>query len=108
MFNEPTSEDSLLNKRSCLAHALGVTKFIIILDMILVTLLVVLKSDLDVQQAHLCGWFVEQKFMLSSSFRRYHTHNCHILLWSHFSLLLKLDLDVQQPRGGFVEHLSMT
>ncbi len=33
--------------------------------------------------------FVEQKFMLSSSFRCDQTHNWHILLWSHFVVLLK-------------------
>ncbi len=33
-----------------------------------------------------------------------------ILFWSHFVVLLKSDLDVQQTklRGGFVEHLSRT
>jgi hypothetical protein len=49
MLNKPTSEASLLNKNSCLAPALGVAKFIIIKDMILITL----KPDLDVQQTHL-------------------------------------------------------
>jgi hypothetical protein len=40
MLNKPTSEAeaSSLNKSSCLARALGVTKFIIVTDMILVTL----------------------------------------------------------------------
>ncbi len=37
-FNEPASVAGLLNKSSHLAPALGVTKFIIVLDMILVTL----------------------------------------------------------------------
>ncbi len=40
MFNKPTSQAvaGLLNKSSCLAPALGVTKFMIAIDMILVTL----------------------------------------------------------------------
>ncbi len=38
LFNKLASEAGLLNKCSCLARALGVTKFIIVSDMILVTL----------------------------------------------------------------------
>jgi hypothetical protein len=38
MFNEPTSEAGSLNKCSFLAHALGVTKFIAIIAMFLITL----------------------------------------------------------------------
>jgi hypothetical protein len=38
LFNKPTSEAGLLNKSSCLAPALGVTKFLIVTDMILITL----------------------------------------------------------------------
>jgi hypothetical protein len=53
LFNVPASEAGLLNEISCLALALGVTKFIIITDMIWVTLCLLLKSDLDVQQTHL-------------------------------------------------------
>jgi hypothetical protein len=50
-----TSEASLLNKSSCLAPALGVTIFIIVSDMFLITSSVVpLKSDLDVQEKHPC------------------------------------------------------
>jgi len=43
-------EASLLNKGSRLAEALGVTRFITVLAMTLVTLCCVLKSELDVQQ----------------------------------------------------------
>jgi hypothetical protein len=56
MSNKPTSElhqeseAGSLNKSSCLAPVLGVT---IVTDMILVTLVVLLKSHLDVQQTHL-------------------------------------------------------
>ncbi len=53
MFNKPTSEAALLNKSSCLVRALGVTKFINMRYVILVTLFVILKSDLDVQQTHI-------------------------------------------------------
>jgi hypothetical protein len=49
MLNKLTSEASLLNKSSCLATALDVTKFTIVKDIILTTL----KPDLDVQQTHL-------------------------------------------------------
>ncbi len=38
MLNNPNLEADLLNKCSCLAPALGVTKFIIVKDMIWVTL----------------------------------------------------------------------
>jgi hypothetical protein len=38
LFNELASEAGLLNKGSCLARALSVTKFINLRDMILVTL----------------------------------------------------------------------
>jgi hypothetical protein len=50
----------MLNKRSCWAAALGVTEFMTAITTILVT-----QSDLDIQQTHLRGWFVEQKFMLT-------------------------------------------
>ncbi len=45
-------EAGWLNKTSCFAPALGVTKFIIVTKMNLVTLFVLLKSDLDVQQTN--------------------------------------------------------
>ncbi len=38
LFNKPASEAGLLNKTSRLALALGVTEFIIVTNMILVTL----------------------------------------------------------------------
>jgi len=41
------------NKSSCLAQALGVTKFIIVTDIIWSHFVVLLKSHLDVQQTHL-------------------------------------------------------
>ncbi len=46
MFFGKASEADLLNKSSCLAPALGVNKFIIITDIILVTLCFATKSDL--------------------------------------------------------------
>jgi len=48
MFNKPTSEASMLNKSLHLPPVLGVTKFVIYIDITLITL-VILKSDLDVQ-----------------------------------------------------------
>ncbi len=53
MFNKPASEAGLLNKSLRLAPALGVTKVIIDIGMILVTLFVLLKSEFHVQQTHL-------------------------------------------------------
>jgi hypothetical protein len=52
LFNKVAAETEagLLIKCSCLAAALGVTKFETIIAIFLVTLL---KSDLDVQQTHL-------------------------------------------------------
>jgi hypothetical protein len=38
LFNELATEAGLLNKRSCLAAALGVTEFMTAITMILVTL----------------------------------------------------------------------
>jgi len=48
------TEASLLNKGSCLARALCVTKFINMRDVIFVALVVLLKSHSDDQQTHLC------------------------------------------------------
>jgi hypothetical protein len=43
--------------------------------------------------------FVEQKLMLSSSFRCYQIHNCHRYDFGHtFFVKLKSDLDIQQTR----------
>jgi hypothetical protein len=53
MLNKPTSEADLLNKWSCLARGLGVAKFRIVKDIILVTLVVLLKYNLYVQQTQL-------------------------------------------------------
>jgi hypothetical protein len=50
----------LLNKSSCFAPALGVTKFTIVTNMIWSHLVVLLKSHLDVQQTHLWRPHVEQ------------------------------------------------
>ncbi len=65
----------LLNKSSHSAAALGVTKFIVIIAMNLVTLFVLLKSNLDVQQSHFWGWFIEQKLMLNTSLRCDQSYN---------------------------------
>jgi hypothetical protein len=52
LFNKLTPEAGLLNKSSSLAAALGVTKFITVIATNLVAL----------------GWFVQQKYELSSYF----------------------------------------
>jgi hypothetical protein len=64
MFNKPISEGSSLNESLCLAGSLGVTKFTILREMILITFFVLLKSVLEVQQTHLRGQFVEQMLVL--------------------------------------------
>ncbi len=51
MFNKLATEFGLLNKSSNLAVAFAVTTFIAVIAINLVTLLVLLISDLDVQQA---------------------------------------------------------
>ncbi len=35
-------------------------------------------------------------------------HYRHCSIWSHFSVPLMSDFNVQQKNGGFVEHLSQT
>ncbi len=60
VFNKATSKAGLFSKSSCLALAQDVTKFTNFRDMILVTLFMLLKSDLDFQKSHLRLWFVEQ------------------------------------------------
>jgi hypothetical protein len=81
----PTSDAGLLNKSSYSTQALGVPQ------------LTITRSRL-----------VEQKLMLSSSFRRDQIH-CRILIWSHFVVRLKSDLDVQQthPRYDFGHTLKL-
>jgi hypothetical protein len=80
MFNEPTSEAGLLNKGLMLSsnfrcdQILKSQKWEIWLWSHFVMLL---KSDLDVQQTHLWGWFVKQKLASSSSFRCDQIHNCY-------------------------------
>ncbi len=53
LLNKLASEAGLLNIGSCLARALGVTKFINIRDIILVSLCWATESNLDVPQTHL-------------------------------------------------------
>jgi len=96
------------------------TKIITIIATILVTLVVLLKSDLDVQQPHIWGGFVERKLVLSFSFRcdQIQERNCyeygHTLLcylrqtwmfnnpiWSRFvgqKLVLSFSLRCEQSR----------
>ncbi len=59
MFHKPASEASVLNKSSCLAPALGVTKFIRFWSQFIV----LFKSDLDVQQTGFRGGFVEHTYL---------------------------------------------
>ena len=107
------AEAGLLNKSLCLAAALGVTKIITIIVTYWVTLFVLLKSDLDVQRIHLRGRFVEQKLMVSSSFRCYQIHNCHRLDFGHTLLcylsrtqMFKNPLFVQSQNQYFVTDFS--
>ncbi len=79
------SEASLSDISSCLAAALGVTQFITINVMDWVTLCC---PDLDVQETHLCGLFVEQKIILSYSFERDTIHNNQFYELGHTVVLL--------------------
>ncbi len=65
----------LLNKSSSLAAALGVTKVITITTMNFLTLIVLLKANLDVQQNKSWGGFVEQMLVLSCTFKCDHIDN---------------------------------
>jgi hypothetical protein len=65
-----------------------------------------LKSNLDVQQTHLWGRFVEQKLILSSNFRCGKIDKINCYEFGHtFIVLLKYDSDVQQTTswGQFFE-----
>jgi hypothetical protein len=79
LFNTPPSEPGLLKKSSCLIAALGVTKFITVIDMILDKLVVVLKSNLDVQQTTLsCQHFAKSSvWPLSFVYGLYFFHAYH-------------------------------
>jgi hypothetical protein len=83
MFNKQATESGLLNKSSNLAVAFAVTTFITIIDIFLVTLLVLLISDLDVPQAGHIVWPIKQKLKLSSSFCSDQIHNNHSYAFGH-------------------------
>ncbi len=55
-----------------------------------------LKYDLDDQQIHFWGQFVEHRLMLSSSFRCNQIYKYEIHDFGHTVVLVNLDLDVQQ------------
>jgi hypothetical protein len=103
MLKKLSHEDSLLDKSSCLAPALVLSNVQLLLMWIWSKFVVLLKSDLDVQQIHLWDWYAGQKLMLSSNFRCYQMYKCQ-RFWSHFEALLKPNLDAQQthPLGQFV------
>jgi hypothetical protein len=50
MFNKPTSEANSLNKSSCLAPTLGVTKLIIFIDIDMTWVTLCCATDLDVNK----------------------------------------------------------
>ncbi len=58
--------------------------------------ILLLKSDLDVQQTGPRGLFVEQKLMLNLSFRCNQIYKYESYDFGHPFVLLKSDLDVQQ------------
>ncbi len=72
--------------------ALGVTKFITI---IAIHSVVILKSDLDVQQTHLSLWNKAQAQLL---FRCCQNHNYYWYDFGHTGVLLKSGLVVQQTQ----------
>ncbi len=95
------SEASLLNKSSCLAAALGVTKFTVILAMHLVTLCCAAWVWFRCSTNHLRGRFVELMLMLSSNFQCDQIHNKHTYDLSHtlFSCLSPT-LTFNKPTSG--------
>ncbi len=60
------TDPSLFKKSSCLAQALGVAKFTNMRDVIWSHFVVLLKSDLGVQQTHLKGCFNGSEVGLSN------------------------------------------
>jgi hypothetical protein len=48
------------------------------------------------------GWFVEQRLVLSSSFRCDQINNCKRHHFGHTVVLLKFDLDIQQTHFSFL------
>jgi hypothetical protein len=83
----------MLHIKSCLALTLGVTKFNTTRDIILSHFVVLLKSDLDVQQTHLCC-IKGSCIALAFGVTKFTT--TRDIIWSHFVVLLKSDLHVQQ------------
>ncbi len=60
---------------------------------------VLLKSDLDVRQTHLRGWFVEQKLPLNRSFRCDQIYNNNCYIFGHTSLFY---LSPGNTKGGSI------
>ena len=67
---------------------------------------VFLRSDLDVKQTHLWGWFVEQNLMLSSNFRCCQIHYCWQYEFGHTVVFLKSDLGVKQTHLWWIVFIS--
>ncbi len=80
MFNNLASEVSLLNKSSCLGVAIGVMKFITIIDINIVTLCCTTELLLRI---FLRGQSVKQKLMLSCRYRCDEIHNNHWYEYGH-------------------------
>jgi hypothetical protein len=94
-----------LNKSSCLAQALVLTKFIIYISMNLVT--ICCAALIRGKWITIFGWslFAEQKLMLNSTFSLDQIHNRHCHEFGH-TLLCYFDVQQTGFWGGFVEHLS--
>ncbi len=95
-----------MNKSSSSAAALGLAAFITVLATYLVTLSVLLKSDLDILQSSLRGGFVEQKLKARNSLKCDQAHNNDYHEFGHsLPLLFKSGLDIFQIslRGGFAQ-----
>ncbi len=91
-----------LNKSSRLAPALGFTKFIVVTDKFLVTLVVLFKSDLDFQQTNTRDLFAEQSFCLGAALGVTTFTTARHDIGHTFIVLLKSEIDFQQTNTRLV------
>jgi hypothetical protein len=88
-----------------LSYSLGVTDYVTFIAMTRVHFVVLLKSNIDLQQTCLRGWLIVQQVLLSYSLVLTNYVLFITMTLVHFVVILKSDLDGQQTclRGQFVE-----
>jgi hypothetical protein len=104
-FNSQSPEASSLKKCSCLGRALGVTNFQIWEIQFWSHFVVLLKTDLDVQQTRLSSQ--NKCSCLAHALGVTNLQIWEIRFCSHFVVLLKSDLDVQQTHLCILSHTNM-